>query len=113
MSRAHLPLRPLWLCRVCAAPWPCATARLTLLREYADARVTLLIYLATLLHEAVDDLYALNPDDGPTPEQLFARFIGWARPRRHGRCTDRTLDESRFRSDLDAAIDQGLPDREW
>ncbi|NBE83871.1 hypothetical protein GVV04_23480 [Micromonospora sp. NEAU-HG-1] len=77
----HLPLRPLWLCRACAAPWPCAVARLTLLREYADARVTLLMYLAGLLHDAADELYTLNPHDAPEPGQLFDRFLAWARVR--------------------------------
>ncbi|WP_433343713.1 hypothetical protein [Micromonospora sp. CA-111912] len=78
----HLPLRPLWLCRACAAPWPCATARLTLLREYADDRIALLIYLAGLLHEATGHLYTLNPHDAPQPGQLFDRFLAWARVRR-------------------------------
>ncbi|MFE9183679.1 hypothetical protein ACFYMB_10125 [Micromonospora haikouensis] len=77
----HLPLRPLWLCRACAAPWPCAPARLALLREYADDRVALLIHLAGLLHEATTQLYTLNPHDAPEPAQLFARFLGWARSR--------------------------------
>ncbi|WP_320069700.1 hypothetical protein [Micromonospora sp. RTGN7] len=77
----HLPLRPLWLCRACAAPWPCATARLTLLREYADDRIALLIYLAGLLHEAIGHLYTLNPHDAPEPGQLFDRFLAWARVR--------------------------------
>lgn len=82
MSGAHLPLRPLWLCRVCAAPWPCAVARLSLLREYAHDRVGLLVHLSERLHEAAGELHTLNPYDGPTPGQLFARFLGWARVRR-------------------------------
>ncbi|WTY54294.1 hypothetical protein OG617_05360 [Micromonospora sp. NBC_01412] len=78
----HLPLRPLWLCRACAAPWPCATARLMLLREYADDRIALLIHLAGLLHEATGHLYTLNPHDAPEPGQLFDRFLAWARVRK-------------------------------
>ncbi|MGC1211164.1 MAG: hypothetical protein WA890_07880 [Micromonospora sp.] len=78
MSGAHLALRPLWLCRACAAPWPCATARLTLLRECAHDRIALLVYLGGLLHDAAADLHTLNPHDGPPPHQLFARFLGWA-----------------------------------
>jgi hypothetical protein len=79
--RPHVPIRPLWLCRVCAAPWPCATARLTLLAEYADSHVALSIYLAGMLYDAIDDLYRLNPHDAPAPGALFDRFLGWAPPR--------------------------------
>ncbi|MFU8853425.1 hypothetical protein ACNAW0_20915 [Micromonospora sp. SL1-18] len=80
MSGAHTPIRPLWLCRACAAPWPCANARLTLLREYADDRVALLVYLGGMLHDAASELHTLHLDDGPAPGQLFTRFFGWARP---------------------------------
>ncbi|MEU8375486.1 hypothetical protein AB0C22_20475 [Micromonospora sp. NPDC048894] len=83
IPRPHLPLRPLWLCRVCAAPWPCGAARLTLVSEYAHDRVALNIYLCTVLHDAAADLYRLYPDTGPDPATLFARFLAWvprARP---------------------------------
>jgi hypothetical protein len=80
-SPTHTALRPLWLCRRCGQPWPCATARLTLKAEYAEDRVGLCVYLSAVLHEAVADLYRLNPHDMPTPEALFTRFIAWA-PRR-------------------------------
>ncbi|WP_433116022.1 hypothetical protein [Micromonospora sp. CA-246542] len=76
--RPHLPLRPLWLCRVCAAPWPCALARLALRQEYAHDRIALSIYLCTVLHDAASDLYRLNPHDGPAPAALYVRFLGWA-----------------------------------
>ncbi|SCL17821.1 hypothetical protein GA0074692_0261 [Micromonospora pallida] len=76
--RPHTPVRPIWLCRACAHPWPCAVARLTLSREYADDRIGFCVYLAGQLHEAVTDLYRLNPHDVPEPPQLFARFLGWA-----------------------------------
>ncbi|TYC25107.1 hypothetical protein FXF52_07340 [Micromonospora sp. MP36] len=68
----------MWLCRVCAAPWPCAIARLTLLREYVDDRVSLLVYLGGMLHDAAGELHLLHPQDGPEPSQLYARFLGWA-----------------------------------
>lgn len=89
VSGPHLALRPLWLCRACAAPWPCATARLTLLDEYADDRVALLVYLGGLLHDAAGELHTLNPHDGPEPTVLFHRFLGWAlaRPGRDRRAT--------------------------
>ncbi|MGN9810528.1 hypothetical protein ACTMSW_14345 [Micromonospora sp. BQ11] len=74
----HTALRPIWLCRACAAPWPCGTARLGLSREYATDPVGLHVYLCTLLHDAVADLYRLNPHDGPDPRDLFDRFLAWA-----------------------------------
>ncbi|TDB73059.1 hypothetical protein E1182_21905 [Micromonospora sp. KC721] len=80
--RPHLPLRPLWLCRSCGTPWPCASARLALLREYAHDRVALLVYLGGLLHDAAGELHRLHPHDGPEPRQLFGRFLGWAVSRR-------------------------------
>ncbi|RKN46498.1 hypothetical protein D7223_15805 [Micromonospora endolithica] len=78
----HLPLRPLWLCRACGRPWPCGTARLLLKVEYAEQRVELAIYLSGLYHEASHDLFRLNPDDGPTPRELFERFVAWGPYRR-------------------------------
>ncbi|MFD2766612.1 hypothetical protein [Micromonospora eburnea] len=80
-TRPHLPLRPLWLCRVCAAPWPCAAARLALVTEYATDPVGLNVYLCGVLYEATADLHRLHPDDGPDPAVLFDRFLAWARRR--------------------------------
>ena len=77
-DRPHLPRRPLWLCRVCAAPWPCVVARETLLAEYGDNRGGLSVHLCTALFNATRDLHALNPDGTPSPRDLYARFIGWA-----------------------------------
>lgn len=76
-SRLHVPLRPLWLCRACGGPWPCATARLTLAADYRNSRVALSIYLAGMLYTAVEDLYRLHPDDTPKPGALYERFLGW------------------------------------
>ncbi|WP_243715765.1 hypothetical protein [Micromonospora sp. KC207] len=76
---AHTALRPLWLCRACAAPWPCAFARLTLRQEYAHDKIGLHVYLCAVLHEATADLYRLHPHDGPDPRSLFDRFLGWVR----------------------------------
>ena len=78
----HTPLRPLWCCRACGQPWPCAPARLLLTREYADNPVGLSIYLSGLFYEATRDLYRLNPDDGASPRDLFARFVAWSPYRR-------------------------------
>ena len=63
-------------------PWPCAQARLLLKVEYADHPVDLTVYLSGLYHEATHDLFRLNPHDGPTPRELFERFVGWGPYRR-------------------------------
>jgi hypothetical protein len=73
----------MWLCHACAEVWPCPTARLKLKSEYGDDRAALCVYLCGLLHAAIEDLYRLNPHDGPTPQGLFDRIVGWARPRTH------------------------------
>ena len=78
--RPHLPQRPLWLCRVCAGPWPCGEARLALIREHADDLAYLRIYLASQMHEALRDLTRLNPSEAPTAKATFDRFIAWAAP---------------------------------
>jgi hypothetical protein len=80
--REHLPIRPIWLCRACGHPWPCGVARLTLLYEYAGSSTALHIYLASALGEAVRDLYALNPNDAPSPADIYDRFLSWAAPAR-------------------------------
>ncbi|GAB3804067.1 hypothetical protein [Micromonospora zhanjiangensis] len=76
-ARRHVPLRPIWICRACAAPWPCAMARLLLRAGYLHDRVGLAVHLCGLLHEAARDLYRLNPHDAPPPRALFERFVGW------------------------------------
>ncbi|MFI7594008.1 hypothetical protein [Micromonospora sp. NPDC049359] len=78
----HTPLRPHWACRADGQPWPCATARLMLKAEYEDTMPSLSIYLAGLMYEAMRDLYHLNPHDGPSPQALFDRFVGWGPFRR-------------------------------
>ncbi|WP_320067401.1 hypothetical protein [Micromonospora sp. RTGN7] len=76
--RPHVPLRPLWICRACGAPWPCGTARLTLLADYRNSRIALAIHLAGMMYDAVEDLRLLDSRDVPRPEGLHARFLGWA-----------------------------------
>ncbi|MEU0552325.1 hypothetical protein [Micromonospora sp. NPDC005979] len=79
----HTPLRPMWCCRADGRPWPCADARLLLKAEFDEDPAALTIYLAGLYHEAAHDLYQLNPyDDGPTPRELFERFVAWGPFRR-------------------------------
>ncbi|GAB3152941.1 hypothetical protein GCM10027290_44860 [Micromonospora sonneratiae] len=78
MTRApHRAIQPFWLCRVCAAPWPCGDGRLELLREYADDRIGLSFHLATLYVQAATDLHQIHPYEGPDPGVLFQRFLGW------------------------------------
>ncbi|MEV6801288.1 flavin reductase [Micromonospora rifamycinica] len=71
--------RPSWRCRVCGAAWPCSPARLALLGEYREDRTALLVYLGTLLCEAMSDLATLH--DGDTPQGLTERILTWARAR--------------------------------
>ena len=73
--RPHVAARPSWRCRVCGAAWPCSPARLALLGEYREDRAALLIYLGTLLQEAMTDL---ADHDG---QVLADRFLTWARGR--------------------------------
>lgn len=77
-GRPHLPLRPVWLCKRCGQPWPCAGARLALIAEYAEDRISMSVYLCGQLYEAAADLHRLNADEALSPQALFARFIGWA-----------------------------------
>ncbi len=74
-------MRPLWLCRVCAAAWPCPPARLLLTLEYRRDRVALSVYLASQLFDATADLIKLNPNPALTPVELFDRFLAWTAPR--------------------------------
>lgn len=76
----HTPQRPMWLCRACGHPWPCGNARLRLRHEYAHDTVSLRIYLASRMVEAIDDLLTLDPHGAPTAEAFFARFLAWAAP---------------------------------
>ncbi|MGC4804926.1 hypothetical protein [Micromonospora sp. DT233] len=79
--REHLPVRPIWLCRVCGGPWPCSPARAHLRQEYAGCLVTLAVHLAGLMLEADDELNRLHPYTAPPPGMLHHRFLGWLRPR--------------------------------
>ena len=77
-TRTHLTISPLWICKRCAHPWPCAEARLALLTEYAGDRLALSVYLCGQLYDAAQELHRLNPHEAPSPQALFARFVGWA-----------------------------------
>lgn len=77
----HIPVRPIWLCRACAADWPCLTARTLLPLDYYADPLSLFVYLGAALQAATEDLYRLNPDPGPDPRLLHARFLAWVNPR--------------------------------
>ncbi|MGW3806650.1 hypothetical protein [Micromonospora sp. NPDC005113] len=77
--RSHLPVRPIWLCRECAQPWPCGKARLILSAEYLSDRVALSVYMASMLGDAAEDLRKLNPEPDLDHGLLFARFLGWTK----------------------------------
>ena len=72
----HSHDRPHWDCRVCGAPWPCASARAGLLAEYRAFPSLLRVYLSAQMYEALDDLLA----SGEVPADLHERFLSWARP---------------------------------
>jgi hypothetical protein len=80
----HLPLRPLWICRLDAQPWPCAQARLDLVDGFRDRTLSLTLYLAGQFVEALGDLNAIDPELGRPPDSrvLYERFIGWVPVRR-------------------------------
>ncbi|MEQ4303292.1 hypothetical protein ABNF97_18205 [Plantactinospora sp. B6F1] len=73
--RPHVPTRPRYLCRTCAAPWPCQPARLNLLHAYRGARAKLLVHLTGHLHRALCDLLATSPNLDPVA--VCVRFVGW------------------------------------
>ncbi|MEU7980582.1 flavin reductase [Micromonospora sp. NPDC049081] len=75
----HVAMRPLWRCRNCGRQWPCQPAKLALLTEYRHDRMSLLIYLGTLMHEATNQLTQLHPAHPPTG--MTERFLSWARAR--------------------------------
>jgi hypothetical protein len=58
-------------------PWPCATAKEDLLREFRDFPSALIIQLSGHMAEAAEDL--LDNDDGLLLD-LHARFVVWAQP---------------------------------
>ncbi|QLD22852.1 hypothetical protein HXZ27_00175 [Micromonospora carbonacea subsp. aurantiaca] len=80
LPRRHLPMRPAWLCRVCAAQWPCPPARLDLPTEFHGHSVALAFYLAAAMRDAMDDMYRLG--GRPDRAAMHARFLGWLSPTR-------------------------------
>lgn len=85
--RPHLPMRPAWLCRNCAAPWPCGPAQLDLVAEFYGHSIALAFYLASSMQEAVDDMYGLG--GRPDLVVMHTRFLGWLSLARRSRRADR------------------------
>ncbi|MGW4463470.1 hypothetical protein [Micromonospora sp. NPDC004704] len=76
----HTPLRPLWICRVDARPWPCPDARLNLVAAYLpDRRIELYLYLGLQFTTALVELDTVAVDNGvrATPSGLHVRILGW------------------------------------
>jgi hypothetical protein len=73
----HVPLRPLFICKIDAQPWPCADARLGLVTGFRDRRISRCLFLGAMFIDCMNDLYKLNPDTAPQPAALYARFFGW------------------------------------
>lgn len=71
IETTHIPDRPSWRCRDCRAHWPCAPARADMI-ETMD-RTARVIYVSLQMAEAGKDQPRLSA------EELFARFIDWAR----------------------------------
>ncbi|MGC4769139.1 flavin reductase [Micromonospora sp. DT44] len=69
----HPARTPAWACGGCGADWPCAARRGELRQEYAEAPVSLALYLAAQLVDATRDLAHVPAG------QLHHRFLGWAR----------------------------------
>ncbi|WFE98856.1 hypothetical protein [Micromonospora sp. WMMD964] len=69
----HGPVMPMWSCGGCGLPWPCKTRKRELRAEYADAPVSLALYLGSYLVQATEDMHW-------TPAGvLHRRFLGWSR----------------------------------
>ncbi|WP_319463763.1 hypothetical protein [Micromonospora sp. RTP1Z1] len=69
----HGPVLPIWTCGGCGAPWPCAPRKRELRAEFAQAPVSLALYMGAYLVWAAEDLVWV-PAGG-----LYQRFVGWVR----------------------------------
>ena len=70
----HSNVRPSWDCRVCGLPWPCASAKADLVREFEKFPSVLAIYMSAQMHDALSDL---SDYGDPAPLDLYERFLGW------------------------------------
>ena len=72
----HLNDRPDWNCRLCGQPWPCASARADLLREFRVFPTVLMIYMSAQMYDALSDTISQGR---PAPLNLYERFVTWTR----------------------------------
>lgn len=72
----HLCQRPVWDCRTCGRPWPCANAKSDLLAEFYKFPSVLQIYMSAQMHDALHDLTSHGE---PVPADLYQRFLSWTR----------------------------------
>ncbi len=72
----HVADRPSWDCRVCGQPWPCPVAKCQLAEQYHRFPAGLSIFMASCLHEAIEDLAG---SDASVPADLFERFLTWVK----------------------------------
>ncbi|MEV0212789.1 hypothetical protein [Micromonospora sp. NPDC050695] len=71
----HMPSRPAWTCKACDpnTPWPCQPARERLIEAYGENRISLSMYLASLLTAALVEM------PKTPPAELHERFVAWTR----------------------------------
>lgn len=69
----HSPVLPIWSCEGCGLPWPCPAERRRLHDQFADAPLTLALYLGSQFARASADLAWIPA------ERLHQRFLGWLR----------------------------------
>lgn len=71
----HVAVRPGWQCPIDGEPWPCEARRAALLAEIMTddrAYTSLLMYLAAVMEDAINDLPHKSAAD------MWSRFLGWA-----------------------------------
>ena len=69
----HDPTRPGWTCGSCGRDWPCDPAREQLVDEHRGDRIGLTIRMGNMLIDATHDGLSGRP------EELYDRFVTWAR----------------------------------
>jgi hypothetical protein len=72
----HVPAHPSYACRSCGNPWPCRPARLALVTAFRRDRVGLMVYLASHLTRALEEL----PDAHPA--LIAGQILHWVPNRR-------------------------------
>lgn len=73
-GQGHSGERPTWDCDACTQPWPCANAKVHLLREFHGYPSVLAVYMSAQMCEAAIDLTAHGAEP---PADLYERFLSW------------------------------------